>query len=73
MCLLCGKKLRMGLFSPARLFSMKPEGDKKYSAYASVISTVITFVLMLIYLSKTKHPLQFDTSVRQHLRIDLGL
>ncbi|ACV62044.1 MATE efflux family protein [Desulfofarcimen acetoxidans DSM 771] len=43
------------------------------AAYASVISTVLTFVLMLIYLSKTKHPLQFDTSVRQHLRLDFGL
>lgn len=43
------------------------------AAYASVISTVITFFLLLIYLSKTKHPLQFDISVRRHLRIDWGL
>ena len=43
------------------------------AAYASVASTVITFVLMLMYLSKTKHPLQFDKSVRQHLQIDFGL
>jgi putative MATE family efflux protein len=28
---------------------------------------------MIIYLSKTKHPLQFDASVRQHLSIDYGL
>ncbi|SFG12920.1 putative efflux protein, MATE family [Desulfotomaculum arcticum] len=43
------------------------------AAYAAVISIVLTFVLMLIYLNKTKHPLQFDASVRQHLRIDLDL
>nr|WP_274376917.1 MATE family efflux transporter [Desulforamulus reducens] len=43
------------------------------AAYASVASTAITFVLMLIYLNKTNHPLQFDASVRQHLRIDFGL
>ena len=50
-----------------------PEFGIYGAAYASVISTVITFVLMLIYLSKTKHPLQFDASVRQHLHIDFGL
>ncbi|WP_211241927.1 MATE family efflux transporter [Ectobacillus panaciterrae] len=43
------------------------------AAYASVVSTVLTFVIMLIYLRKIKHPLQFDASVRQHLRMDWGL
>ncbi|SMP04759.1 putative efflux protein, MATE family [Laceyella tengchongensis] len=43
------------------------------SAYASVISTVLTFIITLIYLSKTKHPLQFDASVRKHLRMDWDL
>ncbi|MHB8158430.1 MAG: MATE family efflux transporter [Desulfocucumaceae bacterium] len=50
-----------------------PEFGIYGAAYASVIATVITFVLMIIYLSKTNHPLQFDASVRQHLRIDPGL
>ena len=43
------------------------------AAYASVVSTIITFILMLIYLSKTNHPLRFDKSVRQYLQIDIGL
>jgi len=43
------------------------------AAYAAVVSTVITFVLLIIYLGKTNHPMQFDASVRQHLRIDWGL
>ncbi|UFJ42491.1 MATE family efflux transporter [Brevibacillus humidisoli] len=43
------------------------------AAYASVASAVTTFVIMLIYLNKTKHVLRFDASVRKHLRIDKGL
>jgi putative MATE family efflux protein len=43
------------------------------AAYAFLISTVLTFFIMLIYLSKVKHPLRFDSSVRQHLRMDGGL
>jgi putative MATE family efflux protein len=43
------------------------------SAYASVVSIIVTFLILLIYLSKTKHPLQFDASVRKHLRMDWGL
>lgn len=43
------------------------------AAYASVISTVVTFILMVIYLGKINHPLQFDASVRQHLRIDFSI
>lgn len=43
------------------------------AAYASVISALLTFAIMLLYLRKIKHPLQFDGSVRQHLRMDSGL
>ncbi|MBU5444649.1 MATE family efflux transporter [Paenibacillus sp. MSJ-34] len=43
------------------------------AAYASVISTVLTFVVMLIYLRYKKHMLQFDASVRSKLRLDWGL
>jgi putative MATE family efflux protein len=43
------------------------------SAYASVVSTILTFIITLIYLNKTKHPLQFDASVRKHLRMDWDL
>ncbi|MFM1654172.1 MATE family efflux transporter [Brevibacillus sp. B_LB10_24] len=43
------------------------------AAYASVFSNVITFVLMLIYLRKVKHTLQFDASVWRHLKMDGGL
>ncbi|MBP1934041.1 putative MATE family efflux protein [Ammoniphilus resinae] len=50
-----------------------PELGVYGAAYASVISTVLTFIVMLIYLKKTNHPLQFDASVRQHLRIDMAL
>ncbi len=50
-----------------------PELGLYGAAYASVVSTVITFVLMLIYLSKTNHSLQFDASVRRHLRIDFDI
>ncbi|MGD8192329.1 MATE family efflux transporter [Brevibacillus ginsengisoli] len=40
------------------------------AAYASVISMLLTLVLMLLYLRKKKHPLQFDASIRRHLRLD---
>ena len=43
------------------------------SAYASVISTIVTFIVMLIYLKKTNHTLQFDSAVWRHLRMDIGL
>lgn len=43
------------------------------AAYASIISTVLTFAMLLIYLSKKNHPVQFSSSVRKHLRMDLGL
>nr|NNM89758.1 MATE family efflux transporter [Bacilli bacterium] len=40
------------------------------SAFASVISTVITLIVMLIWLKVKNHPLQFDRSVRRHLLMD---
>ncbi|MGF9966484.1 MATE family efflux transporter [Bacillus rhizoplanae] len=43
------------------------------AAYASVISTIVTFIILLVYLRKTKHPLQFDATVRKYLRMDLDL
>ncbi|WP_244547984.1 MULTISPECIES: MATE family efflux transporter [unclassified Bacillus (in: firmicutes)] len=43
------------------------------AAYASVISTIVTFIILLVYLRKTKHPLQFDAAVRKYLRMDWDL
>lgn len=43
------------------------------AAYASTISTILTFAIMLIYLRKTNHPLQFNASIRKHLRMDWEL
>ncbi|CUB09584.1 Multidrug export protein MepA [Bacillus cereus] len=43
------------------------------AAYASVISTVITFIVMLVYLKKKNHPLQLDSTVRKYLRMDWDL
>ncbi|EJT18757.1 MULTISPECIES: MATE family efflux transporter [Bacillus] len=43
------------------------------AAYASVISTIITFIVMIIYLKKKNHPLQLDETVRKYLRMDWGL
>ncbi|WP_081625635.1 MATE family efflux transporter [Bacillus sp. 123MFChir2] len=40
------------------------------AAYASVISTIVTFIILLVYLRRTKHPLQFDATVRKYLRMD---
>lgn len=50
-----------------------PKLDVYGAAYASVISTVITFIVMLVYLKKKNHPLQLDSSVRKYLRMDWGL
>ncbi|WP_410256289.1 MATE family efflux transporter [Bacillus cereus] len=47
-----------------------PKLDVYGAAYASVISTLITFVVMLIYLKKKNHPLQLDETVRKYLRMD---
>ncbi|MGM2830359.1 MATE family efflux transporter [Bacillus cereus] len=43
------------------------------AAYASVISIIITFIVMIIYLKKKNHPLQLDETVRKYLRMDWGL
>ncbi|PFA25187.1 MATE family efflux transporter [Bacillus cereus] len=47
-----------------------PKLDVYGAAYASVISTIITFVVMLMYLKKKNHPLQLDETVRKYLRMD---
>ncbi|HHT7190998.1 TPA: MATE family efflux transporter [Bacillus cereus] len=47
-----------------------PKLDVYGAAYASVISTVITFIVMLLYLKKKDHPLQLDSTVRKYLRMD---
>ncbi|AZQ48232.1 MATE family efflux transporter [Bacillus sp. GX] len=47
-----------------------PKLDVYGAAYASVISTVITFIVMLVYLKKKNHPLQLDSAVRKYLRMD---
>ncbi|WP_176560138.1 MATE family efflux transporter [Brevibacillus dissolubilis] len=50
-----------------------PELGVNGSAYANVISTVVTFILTLVYLHKTNHPLKFDATVRKNLRMDWDL
>ncbi|MBP0723737.1 MATE family efflux transporter [Bacillus sp. RG28] len=49
-----------------------PKLDLYGAAYASLISTILTFVTLLIYLYKTKHPLQLNAS-RKYLRMDIGI
>ncbi|PEL13671.1 MATE family efflux transporter [Bacillus sp. AFS017336] len=43
------------------------------AAYASVVSTILTCIVLIIYLSKTKHPLRIDSSIRKYLRMDFEL
>ncbi|WP_432339522.1 MATE family efflux transporter [Bacillus tequilensis] len=43
------------------------------SAYATVISTIATFLVLLVYLRKRNHPLQFDKTVRRYLKMDKEL
>ncbi|PFJ09307.1 MATE family efflux transporter [Bacillus cereus] len=50
-----------------------PKLDVYGAAYASVISTVITFIVMLVYLKKKNHPLQLDSTVRKYLQMDWEL
>ncbi|HDR7638961.1 MULTISPECIES: MATE family efflux transporter [Bacillus cereus group] len=50
-----------------------PKLDVYGAAYASVISTVITFIVMLVYLKNKNHPLQLDSTVRKYLRMDREL
>jgi putative MATE family efflux protein len=40
------------------------------AAYASVGSTVLTSIVLFIYLHKTNHPLRIDTSIRNYLKMD---
>ena len=49
-----------------------PKLDLYGAAYATLISTILTFVTLLIYLYKKKHPLQLNAS-RKYLRMDIGL
>nr|WP_244520483.1 MATE family efflux transporter [Fictibacillus solisalsi] len=43
------------------------------AAYSSVVSTVVAFIAMVVYLRKTKHPLQFDSSIASKLKINKEL
>lgn len=43
------------------------------SAYATVISTIATFLVLMVYLRKRNHPLQFDKTVRRYLKMDKEL
>jgi len=43
------------------------------AAYATVLSTALTLIVMVVWLAKVNHPLQFDASVRRNLRMDWGL
>ncbi|ANN31888.1 MATE family efflux transporter [Bacillus thuringiensis serovar coreanensis] len=60
------------IFLPVLIFGWlgAPKLDVYGAAYASVISTVITFIVMLVYLKKKNHPLQLDGTVRKYLRMD---
>jgi putative MATE family efflux protein len=49
-----------------------PKLDIYGAAYASLTSTLLTFFTLLIYLYKTKHPLQLNAS-RKYLRLDVGI
>ncbi|PGS46773.1 MATE family efflux transporter [Bacillus sp. AFS041924] len=43
------------------------------AAYASVGSTILTCIVLFIYLHKSKHPLRIDSSIRKYLRMDREL
>lgn len=43
------------------------------AALANVLSSLITFVIFLLYLYKINHPLRFDRAAFRHLRIDRTL
>lgn len=40
------------------------------SAYATVISNIVTFIVLMIYLRKRKHPLAFDRTALRSLKMD---
>ena len=39
------------------------------AAYASVLSNLVTMILLLAYLHKTKHLLRFDKTILQHFKL----
>ena len=41
----------------------------KWAAYASVLSNLVTMILLLAYLHKTKHLLRFDKTILQHFKL----
>lgn len=43
------------------------------AVYASIGSTVLTCIVLFIYLHKTNHPLRFDASMRKYLKMDPAL
>ncbi len=43
------------------------------AAYASLVSTVITFLALLVYLQKKQHLIQIDFKSSRYLRIDSGI
>lgn len=43
------------------------------AAWASIVSTVITMVSLIIYLNVTKHPLRLDRDALRHLKPDISL
>lgn len=47
-----------------------PEVGVYGAAYSSVVSTTITFFVMIFYLRKVKHPLQFDGSIASKLKLN---
>lgn len=50
-----------------------PEFGIYGAAYATLISTLLTFLALLIYLYKIKHPIQVDFKSRRYLRMDGGI
>ena len=60
------------VFLPALVFGwgFLPELGLYGSAYATVASTSIALVTMMVYLDRVRHPLRFDRSVARHLRLD---
>lgn len=43
------------------------------SAYATVISNIVTFIVLMVYLRKRKHPLAFDRTALRSLKMDKKL
>lgn len=60
------------LFLPALVFGwgFLPELGLYGAAYATVASTSLALVGLMVYLDKVRHPLRFDRSVARYLRLD---